>query len=83
MKSATLRAENAQHIQDGPAKATSVVEADKEVGNNLVITVASDKGTFTLTFIINLLLLLFCLFLIVFGVNNVCRYVRIRQHSIR
>lgn len=44
MRSATLRAENAQHIQSGPAKATSVVEADKEVGNNLVITVASDKG---------------------------------------
>lgn len=44
MRSATLRAENAQHIQYGPTKATSVVEADKETGNNLVITVASDKG---------------------------------------
>jgi len=44
MKAATVRAENAQHIQNGPAKATSVVESDKETGNNLVITVASDKG---------------------------------------
>jgi F-type H+-transporting ATPase subunit gamma len=44
MKSATLRAENAQHIQYAQQKATSVVEADKESGNNLVIAVASDKG---------------------------------------
>jgi len=44
MKSATTRAENAQHIQEGPAKVASAVEADKDHGNNLVITVASDKG---------------------------------------
>jgi len=44
MRSATIRAENAQHIQNGPTKVTSVVEADKDHGNNLVITVASDKG---------------------------------------
>jgi F-type H+-transporting ATPase subunit gamma len=44
MKSATVRAENAQQIQYPTQKATSVVEANKDHGNNLVISVASDKG---------------------------------------
>jgi F-type H+-transporting ATPase subunit gamma len=44
MKAATVRAENASHLQSGPTKALSVVESDKEQGQNLVITVVSDKG---------------------------------------
>jgi len=45
LKSATVRAENASHIQKGPALVTSAVESDKDnFSNNLVITVVSDKG---------------------------------------
>jgi len=44
MKSATVRAENASHLQKGPSEALSVVEANKEHGAHLVISVVSDKG---------------------------------------
>jgi F-type H+-transporting ATPase subunit gamma len=44
MKSATLKAENASHLQAGPTKVLSAVESDKETGQSLVITVVSDKG---------------------------------------
>jgi len=44
MKAATIRAENANHLQKGSARILSVVEPDKEQGENLVISVVSDKG---------------------------------------
>jgi len=44
MKSATVRAENASHIQKGPTQALTSVEPNKETGAQLVIAVVSDKG---------------------------------------
>jgi F-type H+-transporting ATPase subunit gamma len=43
LKAATVRAENAKHLQEAPNKILGKVESQKE-GTNLVITVTSDKG---------------------------------------
>lgn len=44
LKAATVRAEQASHIQTGATKFLSKVEPNRDHGNNLVIAVTSDKG---------------------------------------